>query len=71
MAKHRIRKVSADTGVITTVAGNGSQRIQRRRRTGHQRHSVPSLGVAVDGSGNLYIADTITIESARSRPTQA
>ncbi len=32
---NRIRKVS--NGVITTVAGNGTARLQRRQRPGHQR----------------------------------
>ena len=52
-----IRKVAAATGIITTVAGNGSP--------GYSGDGGPSTsaqlsypsGVAVDGSGNLYIAD--------------
>ena len=53
---HRIRKVDSD-GVITTVAGTGE------RGSGgdggpavHARLAVPT-GVAVDGAGNLFIAD--------------
>ena len=61
----RVRKVS--NGVITTVAGNGTVRLQRRQRPGHQRPVAPSCGVAVDAAGNLYIADTVTTASARSR----
>jgi hypothetical protein len=53
----RIRKVSA-AGIITTVAGNGS--------IGYSGDSSPAtsarlsypLGVAVDATGNLYIADS-------------
>ena len=62
---NRIRKVS--NGVITTVAGNGTCRLQRRQRPGHQRPVGRSRGVAVDSAGNLYIADTVTTASARSR----
>lgn len=54
---HRIRKVDASTGVITTVAGTG---INGYNGDGFMATSAqlnyPS-GVAVDGSGNLYIAD--------------
>ncbi len=35
VGNNRIRKVS--NGVITTVAGNGTRRFQRRQRSGHQR----------------------------------
>jgi len=31
---------------------------QRRRRAGHQRQPVSTDQVALDGAGNLYIADT-------------
>ena len=55
-ANNRIRKVS--NGVITTVAGNGTCRLQRRQRPGHQRPVEQPHGVAVDSAGNLYIADT-------------
>ena len=53
----RIRKVSAATGIITTVAGNGT--------AGYSGDGGPAtsakldwpFGVAVDAVGNLYIAD--------------
>ncbi len=57
-AKHyRIRKVFASSGIITTVAGNGT--------TGFRGDGGPStsaafalpLSSALDGQGNLYIAD--------------
>ena len=54
----RIRKVSAATGVITTVAGNGTRGFSGDGRAATDAQlNVPS-GVAVDGSGNLFIADT-------------
>ena len=54
---NRIRRVAASTGVITTVAGNGSQ--------GYSGDGGPATlaqfsslgGLAADASGNLYIAD--------------
>ena len=55
---HRIRRVDADTGIITTSAGFGVKY--------YGRHGVPAVetylhtprGLAVDDAGNLYIADT-------------
>jgi sugar lactone lactonase YvrE len=55
---NRVRRVDATTGVITTVAGNGS--------SGYAGDGGPAtaaalngpFGVAVDAQGNLYIADT-------------
>lgn len=54
---HRIRKVNP-SGIITTVAGTGSQGYSGDggAATGAQLYR-PS-GVAVDRAGNLYIADT-------------
>jgi RHS repeat-associated protein len=54
----RIRKVTASTGKISTVAGNGSCSYFE---TGGQATSAPVCnprGVAVDASGNIYIAET-------------
>ncbi len=54
-----IRKVTAATGIITTIAGNGT--------AGYSGDGGPAMGaqfgfwlganVAVDGSGNVYVAD--------------
>jgi len=55
---HRIRKITAATGTITTVAGTGSSGGAGdggpavNARLNHPR------GVFVDASGNIYIADT-------------
>ena len=48
---NRIRKVSAATGVITTVAGTGIG-------GNHADELNNPLDVAVDAAGNLYIADS-------------
>jgi len=55
-AGHRVRKISPD-GTITTVAGNGSGVRPGRRRSGYASQSLLPQGVAVDASGNLFIAD--------------
>ncbi|MCK4787365.1 MAG: putative Ig domain-containing protein, partial [Desulfobacteraceae bacterium] len=54
----RIRKVDINTGIITTVAGDGSQ--------GYNGDDIPATsaslerpwGVTIDTSGNIFIADT-------------
>jgi DNA-binding beta-propeller fold protein YncE len=51
---NRIRKVS--NGIITTVAGGGSQGLGDGGPATSAQLSAP-IGVAVDSAGNLYIAD--------------
>jgi sugar lactone lactonase YvrE len=55
---HRIRKVFASTGTITTVAGNGTSGYTGDGGPAIDAELVNPLGVAVDAAGNLYIADT-------------
>ena len=62
LLNHRIRKVDA-AGVISTVAGAGSTGESGGGFGGDGGPAVAArlnfpVGVAVDGSGNLYIADT-------------
>ena len=52
----RVRKVSPD-GVITTVAGNGSSGYSGDGGPATSAQLKAPAGVAVDASGNLYIAD--------------
>ncbi len=53
----RIRKVAADTGVITTVAGDGTAAYGGDGgAAGAAQLNSPS-GVALDSAGNLYVAD--------------
>ena len=52
----RVRKVS--NGVITTVAGNGAQGFGGDNGAATSAQLNEPYGVAVDSSGNLYIADS-------------
>jgi trimeric autotransporter adhesin len=54
----RVRKVDASTGVITTVAGNGIQGSSGDNGAATSAELNHLMGVSVDASGNLYIADT-------------
>ncbi len=57
-ANHRIRKITLATGIITTLAGDGTQ--------GDAGDAGPALaasvdspqGLTVDAAGNIYLADT-------------
>jgi sugar lactone lactonase YvrE len=53
-----IREVSAATGIITTVAGNGYQSYYGDGGLATQAALDHPYGVAVDIAGNIYIADT-------------
>jgi N-acetylneuraminic acid mutarotase len=58
---NRIRKVTASTGIITTVAGNGTAGYSGDSGAGTSAELNSPFGVAVDASGNLYIADTYNL----------
>ncbi len=53
----RIRKVSSATGLITTVAGNGTEGFSGDGGPALSASMSRAQGIAVDRSGNLYIAD--------------
>ncbi|MCP2297176.1 NHL repeat-containing protein [Nocardia amikacinitolerans] len=65
---HRVRKVDHATGVITTMAGTGTE--------GYNGDNQPAIhadldypeGVAVDGVGNLYIVDRVNYRVRRVDP---
>jgi hypothetical protein len=56
-ALNRIRKVDAETKIITTIAGTGSQGYSGDGGLATNAQLKYPSGVAVDGSGNVYIAD--------------
>jgi sugar lactone lactonase YvrE len=53
-----IRKINASTGIISTVAGNGTSGYTGDGGAATKAELNQPLGVAVDSSGNLYIADS-------------
>jgi uncharacterized protein (TIGR03437 family) len=56
-ANHRVRKVTT-SGVITTVAGNGTAGFSGDGGPATAASLNAPYSVAVDGNGNIYIADT-------------
>lgn len=57
-ANNRVRRIDAATGVITTVAGNGSPAFNGDGIPATSAGLDSPYGVAVDGDGNLLISDT-------------
>ncbi|MBX2906827.1 MAG: Ig-like domain-containing protein [Taibaiella sp.] len=56
-AGRRIRKINAATGIITTVAGNGSYTSAGDGGQATAAALQIPAGVAFDGSGNMYISE--------------
>jgi len=54
---HTVRKIVSSTGVVTTVAGLAGNPGSADGQGNLARFEFPS-GVAVDGAGNLFVADT-------------
>jgi sugar lactone lactonase YvrE len=55
---HRIRRVAAGTGVITTAAGTGLRGLRGDSGPATSAELAFPIGVAVDATGNLFIADS-------------
>ena len=55
---HRVRRIAAATGVITTIAGNGTESFSGDGGLATAAAIDSPNGLALDASGNLYIADT-------------
>lgn len=54
---NRVREVNMTTGIITTIAGNGSGGFSGDGGAATAAELNTPTGVAVDASGNVYIAD--------------
>ena len=55
---HRVRRIAAATGAITTVAGNGVEAFAGDNGPATAASIDSPNGLALDAAGNLYIADT-------------
>jgi hypothetical protein len=66
---NRVRKI-APNGVISTVAGNGVAGFSGDNGPAINASLNLPFAVAVDRSGNLFIADTGNTRIAKSRPTE-
>jgi sugar lactone lactonase YvrE len=55
---HRIRRIDANTGIITTVAGTGQPGFSGEGGLASSAMLSSPFGIAVDPVGNLIIADT-------------
>ena len=58
---NRVRKVTASTGIISTIAGNGTAGYNSDGIAATAAELNAPLGLAVDASGNIYIADYYNI----------
>ncbi|HXJ40890.1 MAG TPA: hypothetical protein VNH18_16535, partial [Bryobacteraceae bacterium] len=55
---YRVRMVTGSTGIITTLAGNGTNAFAGDNDLGTNASISDAHGIAADSSGNVYIADT-------------
>jgi sugar lactone lactonase YvrE len=55
---HRIRKITAATGIITTIAGTGAPGFSGDTSAATSSTLALPHGLTIDASGNLYLADT-------------
>lgn len=62
---HRVRKVDARTGVITTVAGNGRKGFAGDGGPATEAELDEPYGLAIDREGDLYVADRLNFRIRR------
>lgn len=55
---HRIRRIAAATGIITTIAGTGAEAFTGDNADAKAASLALPHGLSIDAAGNLYIADT-------------
>ena len=65
---HRVRKVDS-TGTITTIAGTGERGFSGDGGPATRARITSPSGLAVDGAGNLYIADLGNSRIRRLKPS--
>ncbi|MDR3617950.1 MAG: hypothetical protein P4L85_01270 [Paludisphaera borealis] len=56
---HRVRRVDATTGVVTTIAGNGEKGFSGDGGPATAARMDEPYGLAIDQDGNLYFADRL------------
>ena len=66
---NRIRKVDVSTGIITTVAGNGTPGHSGDGGPATSAQLLQPLGVAFDKAGNFYIADNSSVRKVDTSGT--
>ena len=69
-SNNRIRKITTNTGVISTVAGTGNSGFNGDCTLPLGTNLSFPTGLAVDGSGNLFISDTSANRVRRTRPAE-
>jgi trimeric autotransporter adhesin len=57
---NRIRKITAVSGVITTIAGNGAIGYSGDNGPATSAQLNNPIGLAIDGAGDLYVADSFS-----------
>lgn len=57
LANHRVRKIEANTGIITTIVGDGSDTLAGDGGAAVDASIGRPHGIALDGAGNIYIAE--------------
>ena len=60
LGNYRVRMVDLTTGTISTYAGSGEQDYDGDGQSARQAGLTGPSGLALDGEGNLYIADTFS-----------
>lgn len=55
---HQIRRIDAQTGIITTIAGSGANEYSGDGGPALQAGLMKPFGLAVDAQGNVYFGDT-------------
>lgn len=58
-ANNVVRRVDQSTGIIITVVGNGTQGFSGDGGLANSARLSAPRGLAIDGTGNLYIADSL------------